>query len=1041
MASTGYKAPSSAKQFTDHISGTVYPYEDIGNVKACDGARATVDSSGGTTSSKSAPDIVVYGFGNNIKQNARIDGITVKINRQKAVYAGEVRDTIVRLREGDTSVRGVMGNNYAKTSTNWPEKSTGSAVYGSASDKWGVTLTPVRVNSSAFGLLMRCQGTNSEWTIPSVDCMHLAVEFTDPTYSLSAPTSGDVFLGGFFNWVLTLRNTNSVHQGYAIPVSLALPSGCTLVEQSGSNGSYNASTGMWNAVLANGSATITLKLQANTVGNKTAQASVDGFSTSLITPFTVINPQPEYTITMVSNDSVELLADQEVTISVNAEVYDLDTVSMSLPLPSGLALKSTSIVSSTNIANLGYTNEVLSFNLASLSSYFGSFDFKLVLTPWGMGSKTLTILESDTGATTSDTFTVVRTTSIDAYGQRTQIKTQTMRNAVAYPDVVKAFAGGVKHNIISTCKATSEIIKGFIGPVQLSRPHSAKNLKNTTQNDVIEEIYKNRGNMGKKGNYSEEIPLVIRLPPEDAVTMQGLVELDEPIPLNTCVKCKDADPLNHRGYAEIHKCVITKVNSGLMECDIGVKYLTRNLNPPIYIKRLSQINKYNLKPLYPMELMNTSMALSEYFDIGLENATLNTKTATITGLGSFKLKSKDIVSTPATIEYTWSSSTILGVERIIRILDETDNILMEYIVDGDVNGEYATLTVFKDSGAHVTNEDIDLGSSTFSTITHLTINDNVVSILEEGASGVELFLDGIILDDGNYQLETEIRHKTSTTSDTTVDFNIDETHLLTNEKAYYVNQVVSSFPLRDKLLQYTREAEDGVLYYYQHDETISKYYTQPFNLYKGGTNVTTLSGASLLSNRYQVDPICLTNGQVKIVFSFRLRTIIIYFYDSTTEEGWQFVAKFRLVNMENTHVKYLSQDKAIMACGSTLWTIWRGRYWVDVQHPEEDLFLLEGKDTVWKDNGSGVGTESAIVEGAEISLNNLYYLLLHNSTENYGLQIIRPDYSSIFDKKIPRNSKTVLMPYKKDDKEYNQPGRLAVEWFNMYEQRIDITGR
>lgn len=1042
MANTGYKAPTAVTEFTDHISGTVYHYDTPNNVKACDGSRASIPSSGGINSSKASPDLVVTGFGNSLKPNARIDGITVKINRQKSVYAGEIRDTIVRLRQGALTSRGVMGNNYAKTGTNWPEKVTGTATYGSASDKWGVTLTPAMVNASGFGFLMRCQGVDSTWTTPSVDCMQVAVEFTDPTYSLGSQVPDETFLGQTFQWILTLTNTNSVHQGVDIPVSIALPEGCTLVSQSGSNGVYNVSNGKWNAVLANGSASITFTLQANSVGNKTCQASVDGFSASVITPFTIINPIPDYTITVAGNASVELLADYVVDITVDATVYDQDTVNLDLPLPFGVAVKSTSIVSSTNIANLAYSNEILSFNLADLQSYNGDFVFRLTLTPWGMGNKTLTITEEETADSGTLSFTVTRTGSIDVYGQKTQVKHPLFRNAVAYPDVVKAFAGGLKANITARGRATAEIIKGYIGPIRLEdRVHSSKNLKNTTSNDGIEDIYKNRGNMGKKGNYSEDIPLVIRLPPEDAVTMQGLVELDEPIPINTCIRCKDADPLNHRGYAGITKCVISKINSGLYECDVTLKYLTRNLNPPIYLKRLSQINKYNLKPQYPMELMNTSMALSEYFNIGLLNTTLNSKTASITGLGSFILTGKTIVSTPATFQYSWNSSTILGVQRIIRLINDSDETLMEYIVEGDSNGEYATLTVYKEGGAVTTHHDIDIGSATFATVTHMTINENIVTILEEGATGVEFFQDGVQLEDDNYRLQVEIRHKTSTNSSTTVDFNIDETHLLTTEKAYYVNQIVSSFPIQDKLLQYSRDAEDGVLYYYQHDETVAKYYTQPFNIYKGGVNVTTLAGASLLNNRYQVDPICLTNGLVKLVFSFSLRTIGIYFYDALSQDKWVLVAITRLINMENIKVAYLTQDKGTMSVGGTEWTLWKGRYFVDISHPEQDIYFIEPMDTAWHDNGSGVGTEVSPSEDTVVALNNLYYLLLYNQSDAYGLQLIRPDYASISPGKIPKNSKTVIVPYKKDAKEVNQPGRLAVEWLNMYEQKIEITNR
>ena len=1044
MSSTGYLVPASAKQFTDHISGTVYPYEDIANVRACDGSRATMDSSGGTTSSKPAPDIVVYNFPiPTIKSNARIDGVLAKINRQKAIYAGDIRDSYVRLRAGSSASRGVMGSNYAKTSTNWPEKSTGTATYGGATDKWGVSLTPAMVNDAGFGLLMRCEGTSSTWTIPSVDCMNLAVYFTDPTYALTSGLATSILLGETFTYQLTLRNSNGVHQGFDIPVSLALPSGCTLIGQSGSSGSwFNTSTGKWNAKLAGGYATLTLTFRADSVGTKTVNASVDGFTAYTSAQTTIINPTPTFNLALNSNNSVEISEEIDLSINVQGTVYNTDDQHINLSLPDGLLLEETTVVSTVNTGAVVYSGGVISFNLASNSSYNFSFELKLTLSAWGMGSKLINAVESITGTTATKTINVVLTQNIQATGIKSQKAKVTSYNAVVNPSVVVGVAAGIKSSTISSCDATAEIIGAYIGPVKLDRSHSAEGLKNTTNNTLIDESYKGRENVGKKGDYSEDIPLNIRVPPEDAVTFQGLVKLDEAVPINTNITCAELDPLNHRGYAVVHNCVINKVNSLLYECDLKLKYLTRNLNPPIYIERKSQINKYNLKPLYSVELMNDALALDTYFDITTDG-TLTSKTISLTALKSFKLVSKNLISTPATIEYIWSSNVLVGTERLMRVLDEEDKPVLEYLIYTTTDGTFANVTVYDgDGGADTDDYEIDLSNgAAFSSITTLHIDEDMASILEEGASGVELFAESLSMKSGNYQLEIIIRHTTSTSSTTTVDFNIDETHLLNNEKAQYINQIVSSFPLKDKILQYTREAEDGQLYYYRHDETVSKYYTSPFVIYKGGTNITSASGASLLNNSYKTDPLILTNGLTMVVFSFKLKTINVYYYDPESEEGWVWDEKYRLLNMENIHILYISQDKAIVSCGGTTWTIWRGRRSVDIVHPEQDIYILSNKDTAWGDDGDGTGDEQPLTTETQIPLNNLYYVLMYNSDENYGMQIIRPDYSPIYNTKIPRNSKTVIIPYKRDAKSYDLPAQLAMEWLNMYEQRIKITGK
>jgi hypothetical protein len=1044
MTGTGYKAPASAKQFTDHISGTVYPYENIGNVKSCDGSRATIDTSGGTNSGKPAPDIVVYNFAlPTIKDNARIDGVLVKINRQKAVYAGDIRDTYVRLRQGSSAYRGTWGSNYAKTGTNWPEKETGSAIYGDVDDTWGLNLTPAMVNDAGFGVLMRCQGTSSTWTIPSVDCINMAVVYTDPTYALGGNVATSALLGDTFTYQLNLWNSNGVHQGFDIPVSLALPSGCTLISQSGSSGSwFNPSTGKWNAKLAGGSATLTLTFRADTVGTKTINASVDGFSAYSSTQTTIINPTPNFNLALNSNNSVEISENIDLSVVVSGTVYNDETQHISLEIPDGLTLEGSTVVSTANMGVVVYSGGVISFNRASTSSYNFSFELKLTFSAWGMGSKVINAVESSIGTTATKTIAVVLTKNIQATGIKSQKAKAPTYNAVVNPTVVVALAAGTKSSTISSCDATAEIIGAYIGPVLLDRPHSAEGLKNTTSNTLIDDIYKGRENVGKKGDYSEDIPLTIRVPPADAVTFQGLAKLDEAVPINTNIVCADLDPLNHRGYAVIHKCIISKINALLYECDLSLKYLTRNLNPPIYIERKSQINKYNLKPLYSVELMNNTMALDSYFDITTDG-TLTSKTISLTALKSFKLVSKNLISTPATIEYTWASNVLIGTERLIRVLDDDGKSVLEYLIYANATGTFANVSVYDgDGGVDTDDYEIDLSNgAAFSSITTLHIDNNMASILEEGASGVELFAESLALKPGNYQLEIDIRHTTSTSSTTTVDFNIDETHILNNEKAQYINQIVSSFPLKDKILQYTREAEDGQLYYYRHDETVSKYYTSPFVIYKGGVNITTATGASLLNNSYKADPLILTNGLTMVEFNFKLKSIFVYIYDPESEEGWVWDEKYRLLNMENIQIDYISQDKATVSCGGTTWTLWRGRRSVDIVHPEQDIYILGKKNTAWGDDGDGTGDEMSLVGDTQIPFNNLYYVLMYNSNENYGMQIIRPDYSPIYNTKIPRNAKTVIIPYKRNAKSYDLPAQLAMEWLNMYEQRIKITGK
>ena len=58
--------------------------------------------------------------------------------------------------------------------------------------------------------------------------------------------------------------------------------------------------------------------------------------------------------------------------------------------------------------------------------------------------------------------------------------------------------------------------------------------------------------MGKKLATDEDITLNVRLHPHQVTTLQGLIEMDKPIPINTNHKSFEGDSLNHRGWGEVY---------------------------------------------------------------------------------------------------------------------------------------------------------------------------------------------------------------------------------------------------------------------------------------------------------------------------------------------------------------------------------------------------------------------------------------------------------------------------------------------------------
>ncbi len=122
-----------------------------------------------------------------------------------------------------------------------------------------------------------------------------------------------------------------------------------------------------------------------------------------------------------------------------------------------------------------------------------------------------------------------------------------------------------------------EKFNAYIGCIPLTRGHQVGD-EASVKNTLIENRHNNRAYYGKKGDFSEDIGMTLRLHPSDVATLEGLCELDKPIPIDTVPHIPDGDPLNHRGWAELHGVSgIKKINSFLYECKPEVTYLTHDL--------------------------------------------------------------------------------------------------------------------------------------------------------------------------------------------------------------------------------------------------------------------------------------------------------------------------------------------------------------------------------------------------------------------------------------------------------------------------------
>lgn len=269
-----------------------------------------------------------YGFSSVLKPNARINGITALM-----VAAGHYSK--------DTWFSVVTATGSLQNKAKLRKRTDGLFrvdYYGGSTDKWGAsTLTPAIVNNSAFGLIAAFTDDSNYAYSAYAFVLGLNVDYTDPTYSASATIETNKPLGTNIVYQLVLSNTNGIHNGYDIPVSISLPSGLSYVSQSG-NGSYNPSTGKWNAVIVNGTATLTLTLATSSTGTKTVTASVDGFSTSISKTTNILAPS----FTLASGLPSFVTQDEDVTydITVTTDSPTLTSKDVNIEIPAGFTFVS-----------------------------------------------------------------------------------------------------------------------------------------------------------------------------------------------------------------------------------------------------------------------------------------------------------------------------------------------------------------------------------------------------------------------------------------------------------------------------------------------------------------------------------------------------------------------------------------------------------------------------------------------------------------------------------------------------------------------------
>jgi len=351
------------------------------------------------------------------------------------------------------------------------------------------------------------------------------------------------------------------------------------------------------------------------------------------------------------------------------------------------------------------------------------------------------------------------------------------------------------------------------------------------------------------------------------------------------------------------------------------------------------------------------------------------------------IKSVDLLPEQAQISMEWNCTKITedrenNIERIIQLLDSTGKTILEYeyhdfeyivedeyytckascrVLDGEewttafdldlnlaIDIEALQLTT-DNEGEVVQEEEPDDGEIyndfMYGSTLHFEINQNKVTITDEGYNGREIH-EELEIPVGNYYYNVSWRNRNTDgeTEDvlTFFDFEVQESILTSDLTNKYNNLVVSSFPIIDKSLLFTRKSEEGMLYYWEDDTRPFTYIQEPFYMYFCGVDITASDGISLfnLDNSYTV--FYLQNGLVRVGFNRLSGAVYLAKYDIYTRQYLN-VGQLQLTNFTDFSIGNYSDDKIEVIAGTTTFVMYRGHPYVIIKHQDEDI----GFTTIW----------------------------------------------------------------------------------------------
>lgn len=264
----------------------------------------------------------------------------------------------------------------------------------------------------------------------------------------------------------------------------------------------------------------------------------------------------------------------------------------------------------------------------------------------------------------------------------------------------------------------------------------------------------------------------------------------------------------------------------------------------------------------------------------------------------------------------------------------------------------------------------DYDGTIFGSNIHLEIDDNNLNMIDYGmlpsgaVDGGKIILNDVPLESANkYAIQLEMKYKNTRFERLNnltgqMQMRVYEDILSTDTVKDYEKTLCSPMPVPNSKTMFTRHSDEGTLYFVQDPlNANSSFLTNAYNQYKGGVEITTETGISLFNLDNAHSPVYVGNELVRAEFHRRSGFIRLARYDETSGD-WVNVNTFKLRNYPQLSLNKYNDDYAEIQFGNTVWKFYRGRPFIVLNHPQDDLRIMNLVDRVYcetVENQRGMG--------------------------------------------------------------------------------------